>query len=219
MSKTITQIVVQEKRKNRCSVFLDNEFAFGLDQDVVLKFGLKKGDDLNEQQIEEILLSEERKSAKERALNFLSYRDRSEKEIRTKLKNVGYEANIIDWVITELKRIQLINDQKFALSYAQSHIITRPMGEYLLRRELQQKGIDPELIEQTIEKVYQEKDQFSMASELASLRKKQLKNIGEMKTKKRVSDFLLRRGFSWEIVSQVLEQWDDLCIENENQEF
>lgn len=219
MPKTITQIVVQERRKNRCSVFLDDEFAFGLDQDIVLKFGLKKGDILNEQQIEEILLLEERKSAKDRALNFLSYRDRSEKEIKTKLRDVGYEENIIDWVIGELKRLKFIDDVRFAHSYAQIQMITRPMGEYFLKRELQQKGIDAELIEQTIEKIYKEKDQLSVAFDLAQQRKKRYRNIDEVKAKKRVSDFLLRRGFSWDVVSQVLEQWDDLCIENENQEF
>ena len=212
MPKTITQIVVQKKRKNRCSVFLDDEFAFGLDQDVVLKFGLKKGDVLTKHQIEEILLNEEKKKAKDRALNFLSYRDRSEKEIRTKLKDVGYEENIIEWVIGELKRLKLIDDQKFAQSYAQTQMITRPMGEYFLRKELKQKGIGGELIEETVSKIFQEKDQLTVAVELAHKRLKRFKNIDEIKAKKRVSDFLLRRGFSWEIVSQVLERWNEIGV-------
>lgn len=212
MSKTITQIVVQKKRKNRCSIFINDEFAFGLHQDVVLKFGLKKGDTLDEHQIEEILLSEERKSAKDRALKFLSYRDRSEKEIKTKLKDIGYEDDIIDWVIAELKRLKFIDDERFAQSYAQTQMITRPMGEYYLRRELKKKGLNAELIEQTVEKVYDERDQFSVALELAQQRKKRYRNIEEIKAKKRISDFLLRRGFSWDVVSHVLEQWDDLEI-------
>jgi len=210
MSKTITQIAVQQKRKNRCSIFLDDEFAFGLDQDIVLQFGLKKGDQLTEQQIEEILLNEERKKAKDRALKFLSYRDRSEKEIRTRLKDVGYDENIIEWVIGELKRLKFLDDQRFAQSYAQTQMITRPMGEYFLKRELKQKGLDEELIEQTVEKAYEEKDQFSVAMELARQRKKRYQNIDEMKAKKRVSDFLLRRGFGWDVVSEVMERWDDL---------
>ena len=210
MPKTITQITVQKKRKNRCSIFLDDEYAFGLDQDIVLQFGLKKGDQLAEQQIEKILLNEEKKKAKDRALNFLSYRDRSEKEIRTKLKDVGYNEQIIDWVIKELKRLKFLDDKRFAQSYAQTQMITRPMGEYFLKRELKQKGINSELIEQTVEKVYEEKDQFSVAMELAQQRKKRYQNIDDMKMKKRVSDFLLRRGFGWDVVSEVLEQWENL---------
>jgi regulatory protein len=214
MSKKITQIAFQQKRKNRCSIFLDDEFAFGLDQDIVLQFGLKKGDQLTEQQIEEILLNEEKKKARDRALNFLSYRDRSEKEIRTKLKDVGYDENIIDWVIGELKRLKFLDDERFAQSYVQTQMITRPVGEYFLKRELKQKGVDEELIEQTVEKAYEEKDQFSVALELAQQRKKRYKNIDEMKAKKRVSDFLLRRGFSWDVVSEVMEQWDVVNSEN-----
>jgi regulatory protein len=210
MPKTITQITVQKKRKNRCSIFLDDEFTFGLDQDIVLQFGLKKGDQLTEQQIEKILLNEERKKAKDRALNFLSYRDRSEKEIQTKLKDVGYDEQIIDWVLKELKRLKFLDDKRFAQSYAQTQMITRPMGEYFLKRELKQKGIDSELIEQTVEKIYEEKDQFSVAIELAQQRKKRYQNIDDMKMKKRVSDFLLRRGFGWDVVSEVLEHWGDL---------
>lgn len=210
MPKTITQIAVQEKRKNRCSIFLDDEFAFGLDQEVVLQFGLKKGDQLSEQQIQDILFSEERKRAKDRALRFLSYRDRSEKEIRTKLKQVGYDENIIEWVVGELKRLKFLDDQRFAQSFAQTQMITRPVGEYFLKRELKQKGLDEELIEQTVAKTYEEKDQVSVALELAQQRKKRYQNVDELKAKKRVSDFLLRRGFSWDVVAEVMERWEEL---------
>ena len=213
MPKVITQIAVQKKRKNRCSIFLDDEYAFGVDQEIVFQFGLKKGDVLTDQQIEEISINEEKKRAKDRALNFLSYRDRSEKEIRTKLKDVGYQENIIDWVIGELQRLKFLDDQRFAQSYAQTQMITRPMGEYFLKRELKQKGIDTELIEQTVEKIYEEKAQVSVALELAQQRKKRYSNIDAMKAKKRVSDFLLRRGFSWDVVSEVLEQWDAIGSE------
>ncbi len=210
MSKTITQIAVQQRRKNRCSIFLDDEFAFGLDQEVVLQFGLKKGDLLTEQQIHDILFVEERKRAKDRALRFLSYRDRSEKEIRTKLQQVGYEAGIIDWVIGELKRLKFLDDQRFAQSYAQTQMITRPVGEFFLRRELKHKGLEEPLIEQTIHQVYQEKDQSAVALELAAQRKKRYGNLDEIKAKKRVSDFLLRRGFDWEVVAEVMERWEEL---------
>lgn len=210
MSKTITQIAVQQRRKNRCSIFLDDEFAFGLDQEVVLQFGLKKGDLLTEQQIHDILFVEERKRAKDRALRFLSYRDRSEKEIRTKLQQVGYEASIIDWVIGELKRLKFLDDQRFAQSYAQTQMITRPVGEFFLRRELKQKGLEEPLIEQAIHQVYQEKDQSAVALELAAQRKKRYANLDEIKAKKRVSDFLLRRGFDWEVVAEVMERWEEL---------
>lgn len=216
MSKTITKIVVQKKRKDRVSIFLNDEFAFGLHQDIVFQFALKKGDQLSENQIEEMLVSEEKKKAKERGLNFLSYRDRSEKEMRTKLKDVGFDESIIDWLIEDLKRLDLINDRKFALNFASSKLTIKPMGEFLLKRELFQKGIHPALIDETIEKVYSELSQQELACQLADKRKRMLNNIDEQKAKKRVSDFLLRRGFNWDIVSQVIEQWGDIGVEGSN---
>ncbi len=210
MAKTITEISVQQKRKNRCSIFLDDEYAFGLDQEVVLQFGLKKGDQLTEQQINDLLFNEERKRAKDRALRLLSYRDRSEKEIRTKLQQIGYDGAIIEWVIDELKRLKFLDDERFAQSFAQTQMITRPVGEYYLRRELKNKGLEEPLIEQTIEQVFQEKDQSVVALELAAQRKKRYGNLDEIKAKKRVSDFLLRRGFDWDVVAEVMERWEEL---------
>lgn len=210
MNRTITQIVTQKKHKDRCSIFLDEEFAFGLHLNVVLQFRLKKGDVLTENEIKNLLFSEEKSKAKERALNFLSYRDRSEKEVRAKLIDVGFEESIIDWVVEELKRIKLIDDKKFAMNFASSKMITRPMGEFLLKQELKLKGIENDLVEQTIDKIYEAKSQYLIAAELARKRKKLVKNIEEKKAKKRVGDFLLRRGFGWGIVSQVLEQWEHL---------
>ncbi len=216
MPKTITQIIIQKKRKNRCSIYLDDEFGFGLHQDVLFQFGLKKGDSLTEDQIEEILYSEEKKKAKERALNFLSYRDRSEKEMRTKLKQVGFEEKIIDLVVDDLKKPKLIDDEKFALTFAKSKLATRPMGEYLLKQELVQKGINREIIEQTVGHIYEKKSPLKIALELAHKRKKLVANLDEIKAKKRVSDFLLRRGFNWDVVSQVIEQWEKIDVEGNN---
>ena len=216
MSKIITQISVQQKNKNKCSVFLDEEFAFGLNQEVVFQYGLKKGDSLTEQQIDEILDSDKRKKAKERALNFLSYRDRSEHEMIKKLNDVGYDAAVVDWVINELKKLNLINDKRFAVNFIQNKMITHPMGEFLARKELSNKGIDSQLIDEIVEQIYREQDQFSIALKISYARRKRFKEIEDVKAKKRISDLLLRRGFNWNIISQVFEQWDDMIQENEN---
>jgi len=206
--KKITKIEVQKKRKNRYSIYLDEEFAFGLDQDVVLKFGLCKGDELSEKEIEEILASEEMKTAKERAFRFLAYRDRSEKEIVDKLKEIGYKDSIVGWVLSELKRLKLIDDARFSVSFAKSKIVSKPMGEYLLRRELLNKGISEKHILIAIEEAYQEKDQTTVAAELTQKKAKRLGNLEKRKAKKRLCDLLLRRGFSWDVINDVMEGLD-----------
>ena len=215
--KTITQIVVQKKRKDRCSIFLDGEFEIGLHQDVVVKFGLKKGDVLSDEQLNEIILAEERKKAFERAIRILSYRDRSEKEMRDKLSEAKYDDAIIEFVIAELKRLNLINDKNFAQLFARTKMANKPMGKFLLKRELLQKGLSEEIIEGVIEKIYQEKDEYQIAFEIAARRKRQYKNIDEKKAKKKISDLLARRGFSWDVISHVLEHWQDLDYESKEE--
>lgn len=184
-------------------------------QDVVLKFGLKKGDVLSEDQIKEIILYEQKNKAKERALNLLSYRDRSENELRTRLENAGFDHATIDSVTEDLKRLQLIDDQRFALSFARSKILSRPSGEFLLERELKQKGIDPDLRIQTLEKIFREFDQYKLAAGLAKRKKAQLKSVDEGKAKKRVNDLLMRRGFGWGIISQIFDHWENLEQEDD----
>ena len=57
--RKVTKIEVQKKRKNRCNIYLDEEFAFGLDQDILLKYDLYKGRELSDADIEKILDSED----------------------------------------------------------------------------------------------------------------------------------------------------------------
>ncbi len=204
--RKVTKIEVQKKRTNRCNIYLDDEFAFGLDQDILLKFDLYKGRELSEADIEKILDSEEKKNAKDRAIKFLSYRDRSEKEIIDKLKEIGFHRDVIDCTLSELKRMKFIDDKRFAISFANTKMISKPVGEFLLRRELSAKGIEEEYIEQAVEQAYLEKDQETIALELAKNRWRRYKNLESYKAKKRISDFLLRRGFNWDVTSSVLER-------------
>ena len=205
-TRKVTKIEIQKKRKNRCNIYLDEEFAFGLDQDILLKFDLYKGRELSDTDIENILDAEEKKNAKDRAIKFLSHRDRSEREIVDKLKQIGFNREVIEWTLSELKRMKFIDDKKFAVSFANTKMISKPVGEFLLRRELASKGIDEENIEQAVEKAYNEKDQETIAFELAQSRMKRYRNLEAAKAKKRISDFLLRRGFNWDITSSVIER-------------
>lgn len=205
----ITSLQVQAKRKDRFSVFLDGEFAFGIHQDVLIKSGIAKGDELSSEQIEEILRLEERRAAKEKAMRLLAVRPRSTKEIVDRLRQAKFSQAVIDWVIPELERVGLLNDFEFAKMFARSRMITRPVGEFLLRRELKQKGLSEEQIEAGVEEAYAETSEVQVAGTLAAKRKKRYLELEEMKAKKRLSDFLIRRGFNWEIVKDIIGNWEN----------
>jgi len=206
----ITSIQVQVKRKDRFSVFLDGEFAFGIHQDVLIKSGIAQGDELDSGQIEKILCLEERRAAKEKAMRLLAVRSRSNKEIADRLRQAKFPDDVIDWVIPELERVGLLNDFEFAKMFARSRMITKPVGEFLLRRELKQKGLSEEQIEKGVEEAYAETSEVKVAWTIAAKRKKRYLVLEEMKAKKRLSDFLIRRGFNWEIVKDIIGDWENL---------
>lgn len=201
----ITAVEIQQKNKNRVSIFLDNDFAFGLDATIVAQHGLKKGDCLTKAQITHILLREERKRIKDRAYRYLAARAHSEKELTTKLVQKGFDKKLIDEVIAELKELNFVDDLAFAVSYARNRIIKKPIGEKLLRRELWQRGINEELVEKAVQEAYSAKTQTDLAKELVKGREARYANLEDWRTKKKLGDFLLRRGFDWDLVREVLQ--------------
>lgn len=202
--RKITKVESQKKNPKRKSIFLDGEFAFGLDQETFYKSGLKQGDILTKERIDEIKDSEKKGKAKQFAFNFLSFRARTEKEIKDRLKKKGFSKKITDDVISDLKRLDLVNDYQFALSWIKDRLDHKPRGEKLLRIELYRFGIKKELIEKALEEVYPKKNEKDLAKGLIEKRKKRYENLEERLAKKRMADYLLRRGFSYEVVKEVL---------------
>lgn len=149
---------------------------------------------------------DEKKRIKEKAFRYLAGRAHSEKELYTKLKLKGFPDSLITEVIVELKEAKFLNDVEFALSFARSRIHKKPMGERLLRQELWKKGLKKELIDNTIRAAYSEKSQDEIARELVQKRIARYENLDESKQKKRLNDFLLRRGFDWELIKEVIAE-------------
>ncbi|MCH8126624.1 RecX family transcriptional regulator [candidate division KSB1 bacterium] len=210
--RKITKIERQENNRQRLSIYLDGEFAFGLNDEIVLKHNINVNQTLQEDQIEDLLSEDEKKRAKQKAFSYLARRDHSEKELSDKLRRKGFREPIIIGLIEDLKQSQLINDGTFSRQFARNKIIQKSIGRRELAFSLKQKGISKDILEATLEEVYSEYDEKELALRLANQKLKTIKNIEPIKVKKRISDFLFRRGFNWEIVEQVFEEisWDKL---------
>jgi len=212
--KVVTRIESQRKNPKRKSVYLNHKFAFGLDEETLFKHGLRVGDRLTDEKIENILQSEKKIKAREVALNLLSYRSRSEKEISEKLKKKGFSPENIEEVIADLKRVNLLDDYEFACQWIKNRLKNRPRGLTLLSQELLKKGIKREIIDEASEEFYPEDQEVEIASELIRKREKRYKGLYKKIARKRMSGFLLRRGFSYEVVKEVLEEFADLFEES-----
>lgn len=200
----ITLVEKQKRGKHRYNIFLNEEYAFSVHEDILIKHRLVKGESVDLQDMERIIQDEEQNNAYMKALRAIGRRPHSSSELKRKLKESGYEPPIIEWVIEKLAAQNYLNDEEFAKMWTDSRIISQKKGRNLVRQELQQKGIDKELVKHAMENINQE-DEIAGAMKLAQTKWKQ--TSGELFDKKRkTAAFLMRRGYTGAVVTKVLGQ-------------
>lgn len=200
--RVITKIEPQKKNPRRRSVFIDGKFIFGVNEEVVSKLRLEKGETLTERRITEILAGKSENEAKEAALRFLSFRRRTEKEIKDKLRQKGFDDKIIRSTIQKLKSYDLVNDHEFAVAWIKERLAHKPRGKRLLRQELWKKGIQKEIIDRAVGELCRNEDE----SALEVLRKagRRYRKLEPKVARRRMLGLLLRRGFSYETSKDAL---------------
>lgn len=137
-------------------------------------------------------------------LRFLSYRPRSEKEIRDNLTKKKASKEITEKIITKLKEQNLLNDREFVKWWIEQRQTQKVESRFLIRRELLQKGVDQNLIEELLET---SQDDYETAHTLFEKRKNRFKNLSDEKTFQKAVQFLQRRGFSWDTIKKVLQEY------------
>jgi regulatory protein len=201
--RIITKIEPQKKNPKRRSVFIDGKFAFGLDEEVVSKLRLEKGESLTQKRISEISSGKSENEAKEAALRFLSFRRRTQKEIKDKLRKKGFDDKVIRSTIEKLKSYDLVNDYEFATAWIKERLAYKPRGKRLLRQELWKKGIQKDVIDRAIEELCQDESQSAL--EVLRKAERRYRNLEPKVARRRMMGLLTRRGFSYETVKEALK--------------
>lgn len=147
--------------------------------------------------------------AKNYAFLLLKFRVRSEKEIRQRLKKKKFVPEIIEETLSFLKEKKFIDDNYFAKTWIASRI-KKPLGIRRLRQELRIKGIDREIIESEISEIKNNYSEEDIVTQIAKEKLKKIKGIEPQKAKRRIYAYLLRRGFSPQIVIECLNQMQPL---------
>lgn len=197
----ISKITTQKRNKNRCSVYIDGQYRFGVTKDLVLKYDLKEDDEITEDEIQNVLLHDEKEKIKSRAYRLLSYRERSAREMRERLLKVGYDSSLIEEVIRDLVADDTLNDERFASLFVKDYTHLRPKGNRFIVHELTKKGIARE----TIEKVLTTRDERELMQQFMQQKLKTL-DPHDFKDRQRIARRLLQRGFTPHIVYDVLNQ-------------
>lgn len=203
----ITRIERQKKNPRRYNIYVDGEFALGLDRNVVADNGLRKGDRADTALLDKLRTADELIRAYQIALRFLSYRPRSEYEIRTRLEREEFLLQTIESIIAKLYDEGQLDDGRFAGMYAESKMLKKPIGAHRLRRELRQKGVDEEIIERIVRTHCSEETELQNARRLAEKKLAADRSKDPVKRKRRLADHLARRGFGWEVVGRVVNEY------------
>ena len=225
----ITAIKLQ-KKEGRFNVYLDGKFAFGIDEETLVRENLKVGQEVSSRYTHKLVYGATVEKLVDKALRFLSFRPRSEKEVRDYLwkkarrkkvgllsfqsPTLGNSGSLIDEVIVRLKDLGYVDDKAFVSWWLEQRIRFRPRGKMLLRSELFAKGIDRDLIEEELSK-YSTEDELSWAKRVLEKRVSRWDNKSDFKSKRKVglgreerkklSSHLARRGFTWEVIEEIID--------------
>lgn len=211
--KKITAIEAQKRTPNRVNIYLDGEFAFGLAR--IVAAWLRVGQELGEQKIEQLQLEDARERAFQQALLFLSYRARSEAEIRTNLRKHEIPEAVMEQTLERLRQDGLANDNQFAQAWVENRSTFRPRSRRLMAMELRQKGLDDEAIESAVETVDDEASAYAAAQK----RSGRLKGLEWVDFRKKLSGFLARRGFSYSVIAPVVTRiWNEMHTDEHHYE-
>ena len=211
--KKITAISAQKHKPNRVNIFLDGEFAFGLAR--ITAAWLKTGDVLSEEKIEKLQVEDTRERAYQQALLYLSYRARSEKEIRQNLRKHEIPETIIEETLERLKNSRLADDNQFAQMWVENRNTFRPRSKRALEIELRQKGLNTEAIQASLSDV----DEETLAYEAGLKRAARFKGQEWSEFRKKLSEFLARRGFSYSIAASTVSRiWNETHTESQKYE-
>jgi regulatory protein len=199
--QTITLLERQKNNPERVNVYLDGEFAFGLNEmDAVT---LRKGQQLTESEIDELRQKDAVVKAVDYAANLLSYRPRSTKEIRERLLKHSFNDVVADAAIEKLLGLGYLDDRAFARFWIEDRNRFKPLGRRALSFELRNKGIEQAIIQELLEEIV---DEGGGAYEAALKRVRQMRGTTKREFKQKIGAFLQRRGFGYEAVNGALTQ-------------
>ena len=201
---TITRLAQQKRDAERVSVFIDDDFAFGLALDLVIKAGLRKGQDLTVEEQQALLDDEERLKAKAAALDYIAYKARTEHEVRQKLQRKGFAEPIADEAVARMRELGYLDDTDYARAYARGRLNGRGHGPHRIRSDLFRRGVARSIIDTVLDDLTEPDDLRETALRHGRKRWRRLQREEDpYKRRKKLSDFLMRRGFDFDLIREV----------------
>lgn len=191
---------IEPRKKSMSAVYIDGEFAVKLDTMTLLENKIKVGTELTDEKLHEIINKSDERRAKEKALNLITYRDHSKKELVDKIKRTCSEE-MAEQAAQQMEELGLVDDRVFAEKYAKELLRKKHMSAKAIKYKLREKGISDTISEEIILQL--EIDPYEEIKQV--LEKKYYDYDTNEKTKKRAISALQRLGWSWSDIKSAME--------------
>lgn len=203
---SISGLVAKRGRSDRVRVFLDGKPAFDLAAVIVDRASLRVGDILTVEEQERLVTADAPYRAREKALGFLAVRERTGREIETRLHRSGFDSDIVAGVVTWLEGLGYVDDRRFAERYAEERL-TQGWGERRVRAELLSKGVERGIVEATLAACAgKEGDAGEGLEAVTAMARRRFGNqfaLDPEAASRRLAAFMARRGYDWDAIRSV----------------
>ena len=206
--RKVVDIQVQKRRKNRRNIYLDDGSVFGVSEDVFISIPIHIGDTISDQVFNDILESDSKSKIYNSAISLLSYRMRSKSELKDRLIRKNYNEEGIMDVINNLELKGYLDDEKFAYAFAKEKVKNKLIGPAALKFEMSSHKLDLELIDRTINSIYDMFPQKMIINRLIT-KWKVKDSIGkDPKIKSKIINRLKNKGFYWDDIQSAINAFD-----------
>lgn len=198
---------IKSVSKTKFKVYLDGQFAFTLYKGELFRYRIQEDGELGEEVYQEIREKVVLKRAKLRAMHLLNDMDRTESQLRTKLLNGDYPADIVDEAIAYVKSFGYINDESYIRRFIESKRNSKSKKEiYAL---LMKKGVDMERVREILSEYYSAEDSLNAIRDLLRKKRYDPKSATDQEMRK-IYGYLARKGFGYEDIRQVIQinEWN-----------
>ena len=202
---SITEISVQKKNKNRCNIYIDNVFAFGVSNELIYKENLKVGIIIDEEKLKKIAYEENLINCKETALKIIERSYKTKKEMIKRLLEKGYALEEINETLKFLEEYNFINDESYTKAFINDR--TKTQGKQKIKYALKNKGVSDEIIEEELSKLDMEKEKEN--ANILALKKYNIlikRESDKYKLKEKIIRFLISRGYNYEVAKDAVNE-------------
>jgi regulatory protein len=198
------QLKPQKRNPDRTSVYINGRFCFGVDKETLERLDYFTKSEISDTELEKLLYEAERTQARNYAFRLLSYRMRTEKEMHDRLQRRKFSEPVKKDVMEELEKLGLLDDQKFAETFARDRLNFGLKGKRMIFAELVKRGIDNKNIKNVLADITEESEEEAC---IQLIRKygNRYRNLSLSEKKQKYYGLLTRRGFSYAVIKKALK--------------